>query len=257
MVSSQEQTASTLAALSSILNTDQLLKFAAGLGDIDKELLLLQQAQGSSSQGGNNLPEFNFDLVDSQFQDFIPHENMDNMMKSSDKYSFLDANYHHPITVSSSSSASSQSSNGSTNSSNDELVLGLLKNAISPVEHLSSSSSSSSSGNANSLSTSSSSSSPSNKHHDTSSSAFSTTTDSSGLCRSNSFLNEEDSAICSLATSTMSSSVQSNWSTKWKEDGESAKKSHNLAEDAISEHMEFSCSKKSSSPVQNKHVNNQ
>jgi hypothetical protein len=214
--------------LSSLFNADQLLKFASGLEHMEKEM------------NPSSLPEFNFDLIGSS----AGSENINNFYDELDlKLSIDNSNQHMQQQLAYHSSSSSASSANF--------------NHFLDVNNYTSSSSKSGgeeSGKSSGISPS-----ESPKHqHDTSSSL---STDSG--CRSNSFLNDEDSAICSLAlTSSNATSLQikssSSSSSSFsvavcggdngeKRENSKKKEDTDFCVSTISEHLEFTCS--NSSPV--------
>ena len=221
-------------ALSSLFNADQLLKFAAGLE--------CQQQSSLTADKADTLlpvPELNFDLIGSDLYDLnddhlapTSSSSLTSSMHSAGSSTsstssahFLDVNYKSSSNVT--GVANAVNSAYSSNTGDDNIVLSLLKNTmISPVE--------------------------SPKHHDTSSSL---STDSG--CRSNSFLNDEDSAICSLvvkstALSIVSGSGEEKNSSSKVEMGKKSVADVDFACTTVSEHMEFTCS--NSSPMKLLHV---
>ena len=161
----------------SLFNADQLLKFAQKSSEL-------------------SIPEFNFDLVGGSAP---PSSDLPSTSSSSNYfYDELDLKLD------------DHNSQSHFLNVNNDIVLSLIKNTISPVHE--------------------------SPNHDTSSSL---STDSG--CRSNSFLNDEDSAICSVSTTTTQMT-----SSKVENKEISKKKLDDFCCNTISEHLEFTCSVNSS-----------
>lgn len=223
--------------LNSLFSSEQLLKFASSETNSNQQQ---QQQQHQSSVFQLQIPELNFDLISEnqsiqqqqQQQNLYDFTELDLKLQVDDlhlqnhhhsqnsNFNFLDVNYSTSSGVSSSlSSSSSSSSSHQKSSSDDNIVMSLIKNTISPVE---------------------------SPKHDISSSL---STDSG--CRSNSFLNDEDSAICSLAQTTTTMTINHT-----QKKGSSSSASSTTSSDSnkmmtkmedFSEHLEFTCS--NSSPL--------
>jgi RNA recognition motif-containing protein len=226
--------------LNSLFSSEQLLKFASSENNNNQQ----QQQQHQSSVFQLQIPELNFDLISEnqsiqqqQQQNLYDFTELDlkvddlHLQNHSQNFNFLDVNYSTSSAVSSSSLSSSHHNQ---KASDDNIVMSLIKNTISPVE---------------------------SPKHDISSSL---STDSG--CRSNSFLNDEDSAICSLAQTTTITTMHTshhqmnvqkkgtNGNSASSTSDSDSNKMMNKMED-FSEHLEFTCS--NSSPLKSSALDNQ